>query len=87
MLIDIVEDESDYIMKFINDDFILELLSVLTDKEKYIIYRRYICELNQREVSLELDCSRPWVSRLENKALNKIKSYVKYKKGVIYCYE
>ena len=40
MLIDIVEDESDYIMKFINDDFILELLSVLTDKEKYIIYRR-----------------------------------------------
>ena len=26
MLIDIVEDESDYIMKFINDDFILELL-------------------------------------------------------------
>ena len=87
MLIDIVEDESDDIMKFINDDFILELLSVLTDKEKYIIYRRYICELNQREVSLELDCSRPWVSRLENKALNKIKSYVKFKKGVIYCYE
>ena len=87
MLIDIVEDESDYIMKFINDDFILELLSVLTDKEKYIIYRRYICELNQREVSLELDCSRPWVSRLENKALNKIKSYVKYKKGVKDCYE
>ena len=87
MLIDIVEDESDDIMKFINDDFILELLSVLTDKEKYIIYRRYICELNQREVSLELDCSRPWVSRLENKALNKIKSYVKFKKGVVYCYE
>ena len=87
MLIDIVEDESDDIMKFINDDFILELLSVLTDKEKYIIYRRYICELNQREVSLELDCSRPWVSKLENKALNKIKSYVKFKKGVVYCYE
>lgn len=87
MLIDIVEDKSDDIMKFINDDFILELLSVLTDMEKYIIYRRYICELNQREVSLELDCSRPWVSRLENKALSKIKSYVKFKKGVIYCYE
>lgn len=87
MLIDIVEDESDDIMKFINDDFILELLSVLTDMEKYIIYRRYICELNQREVSLELDYSRPWVSRVEKKALNKIKSYVKYKKGVKDCYE
>ena len=87
MLIDIVEDESDYIMKFINDDFILELLSVLTDKEKYIIYRRYICELNQREVSLELDCNRSLISRMEKRALNKIKNYVKYKKGVIYCYE
>lgn len=87
MLIDIVEDESDYIMKFIDDDFILELLSVLTDKEKYIIYRRYICGLNQREVSLELDYSRPWVTRVEKKALNKIKSYVKYKKGVKDCYE
>ena len=87
MLIDIVEDKSNDIMKFIDDDSISELLSVLTDKEKYIIYRRYICELNQREVSLELDCSRPWVSKLENKALNKIKSYVKFKKGVVYCYE
>ena len=87
MLIDIVEDESDYIMKFINDDFILELLSVLTDKEKYIIYRRYICELNQREVSLELDCNRSLISRMEKRALNKIKSYVKYKKGVINYYE
>ena len=36
-------DNYDNIMKFINDDFILELLSILTDKEKYIIYRRYIC--------------------------------------------
>ena len=87
MLIDIVEDESDYIMKFINDDFILELLSILTDKEKYIIYRRYIYELTQEEVSLELDCNRTLISRMEKRALNKIKSYVKYKKGVIYCYE
>ena len=87
MLIDIVEDESDYIMKFINDDFILELLSILTDKEKYIIYRRYIYELTQEEVSLELDCNRSLVSRMEKRALNKIKNYVKYKKGVKDCYE
>ena len=87
MLIDIVEDESDYIMKFINDDFILELLSILTDKEKYIIYRRYIYELTQEEVSLELDCNRTLISRMEKRALNKIKNYVKYKKGVKDCYE
>ena len=87
MLIDIVEDESDDIMKFINDDFILELLSILTDKEKYIIYRRYIYELTQEEVSLELDCNRTLISRMEKRALNKIKNYVKYKKGVKDCYE
>ena len=87
MLIDIVKDESDYIMKFINDDFILELLSILTDKEKYIIYRRYIYELTQEEVSLELDCNRTLISRMEKRALNKIKNYVKYKKGVKDCYE
>ena len=87
MLIDIVEDESDYIMKFINDDFILELLNVLTDREKYIIYGRYIYELTQEEISLKLDCNRSLVSRMEKRALNKIKSYVKYKKGVINCYE
>ena len=87
MLIDIVKDESDNIMKFINDDFILELLNVLTDKEKYIIYRRYIYELTQEEVSLELDCNRTLISRMEKRALNKIKNYVKYKKGVKDCYE
>ena len=87
MLMDVVKDESDNIMKFINDDFILELLSILTDKEKYIIYRRYIYELTQEEVSLELDCNRTLISRMEKRALNKIKSYVKYKKGVKDCYE
>ena len=87
MLIDIVEDESDDIMKFINDDFILELLSILTDKEKYIIYRRYIYGLSQKELSLELDCNYMKISRMEIKDLNKIKNYVKYKKGVKDCYE
>ena len=87
MLIDIVEDESDYIMKFINDDFILELLSVLTDREKYVICGRYINELTQEEISLKLDCNRSLVSRMEKRALNKIKNYVKYKKGVKDCYE
>ena len=87
MLMDVVKDESDNIMKFINDDFILELLSILTDKEKYIIYRRYIYGLSQKELSLELDCHYTTISRMEIKALNKIKSYVKYKKGVINCYE
>ena len=87
MLIDIVEDESDDIMKFINDDFILELLNVLTDREKYVIYGRYINELTQEEISLKLDCNRSLVSRMEKRALNKIKSYVKYKKGVKDCYE
>ena len=51
MLIDIVEDEYDYVMKFIDDDFILELLNVLTDREKYIIYGRYIYELTQEEMN------------------------------------
>lgn len=54
---------------------------VLTDREKQIVLMRYGikgCEAKtQREIAAELRISRSYVSRIEKKALQKLKDYLK----------
>lgn len=81
-LIDVISDNSDIV-----DDIALKMqiekLSVfledaLTDRERIIIYMRYGLtghkEMTQREVAKKLDISRSYVSRIEKKALQKLRS-------------
>lgn len=55
--------------------------SVLTDREKTVVIKRYGISgeepLPQREVAKELNISRSYVSRIEKKALSKLKSKIK----------
>ena len=52
--------------------------TILTDREALIIKKRYgLCgerEMTQREIAHEMDISRSYVSRIEKKALEKLKS-------------
>ena len=54
---------------------------VLTDREKQIVLMRYGikgCETKtQREIASELGISRSYVSRIEKKALQKLRDYLK----------
>ena len=53
---------------------------VLTKRELYIVKKRYgmdgTKEMTQREIAKELGISRSYVSRIEKKALNKLKKII-----------
>ena len=53
---------------------------ILSERERYIICKRYglfgTKECTQREISTELGISRSYVSRIEKKALDKLKKFV-----------
>ena len=53
---------------------------ILSEREYYIIRKRYglfgTKECTQREISAELGISRSYVSRIEKKALDKLKKFV-----------
>lgn len=88
-LIDVIKSEDeDILTKLHNDDSIntlIRYLSVLNDREKDIIIKRYGLfnndELTQKEISEQLNISRSYVSRIEKRALLKIyKKFLKEKK-------
>ena len=59
-------------------------MSVLTDREKNIIIKRYGLnnekEITQKNIAKELNISRSYVSRIEKRALTKIlKEFIKNK--------
>ena len=61
-----------------NDKIILnDSLEKLKDKEKFIIYQRYLIGKTQMEISDELGISQAQVSRIEKNALNSIKKLIK----------
>ena len=59
-----------------NIDLLNEYMSVLTEREKEILIRRYGLlnrdEQTQKEIAKELKISRSYVSRIEKRALTKI---------------
>lgn len=88
-LIDVIKSkDEDILTQLHNKDSVTTLikyLSILTDREKEIITKRYGLfnndELTQKEISEKLGISRSYVSRIEKRALLKIyKKFLKDKK-------
>lgn len=79
----IVEKDNDVIDNLVLDENIQRLYSIidtaLTEREKRIIYLRYGLgnkeEVTQREIAKDLEISRSYVSRIEKKALKKLRDY------------
>ncbi len=79
-LLDVIKDESvDYIEKINTSDNIKRLekyLSLLNDREKDIIIKRYglynTKDLTQKEIAKNMKISRSYVSRIEKRALTKM---------------
>lgn len=85
-LLDIIEDEEvDIVEKIALDDdvkIVKKLIEeVLTERERKIICLRYGLgnqkEVTQREIAGRLEISRSYVSRIEKKALKKLKAHYK----------
>ena len=65
--------EEDVVNKLILED----TLSILNAKERFIIEKHYLEEVSQAEIGKILGTSQAQVSRIETKALNKIKDAIK----------
>ena len=83
--IDVVEDTSENVVdRMVLSERIQKMYraieDVLSDREREIIYRRYglmgIPETTQREIGRSLGISRSYVSRIEKKALEKLRSHM-----------
>lgn len=81
-LLDIIAEEDNLVeqidLKIKGERLLHYVNTLLTPKEKYIIYKRYGLdggdEQTQLEISKELGISRSYVSRIEKKALQKMKN-------------
>ncbi len=82
-LLDVVESDAPELLDTVelqsNVDALYRMVPlVLTERERYIICRRYglynCRSLTQREISEKLGISRSYVSRIEKKALDKLKA-------------
>ncbi len=81
-LLDIIAEEDNLVeqidLKIKGERLLYYVNTLLTPKEKYIIYKRYGLdggdEQTQLEISKELGISRSYVSRIEKKALQKMKN-------------
>lgn len=83
--IDVVEDTSENILDImLLDEQIQKMYQaieyVLTEREKEIIYKRYGLlgyeEITQREIGKSLGISRSYVSRIEKRALEKLRKHI-----------
>ncbi len=81
-LLDIIAEDSNLVdridMKIKAESLLTYVNTLLTPKERYIIFKRYGLdggeEQTQLEISKELGISRSYVSRIEKKALQKMKN-------------
>lgn len=81
-LLDVIETEEEDVVALMElDDNVKKLYalidSMLSDREKDIIYKRYGLgmgeEVTQRQIAQEMGISRSYVSRIEKKALEKLR--------------
>jgi RNA polymerase sigma-B factor len=72
-LLDVIGEEDREIQKFENEDFINNLLSNLNEVEKLVITERFFARKSQCEVAGQINVSQMTVSRLEKKALQKLR--------------
>lgn len=88
-LMDVIKSNDEDILTILHNkdsvETLIKYLSVLNEREKEIIIKRYGLfnndELTQKEISEKLNISRSYVSRIEKRALLKIyKKFLKDKK-------
>ncbi len=73
---DQLEDKHNKMNNIILNVALKEAINQLKEKEKYIIYERYIIGKTQMELSDEIGISQAQISRLEKSALNNIKKNI-----------
>ena len=73
-LMDKLEDKSEEHEQVLNHIVLTELLGVLNQDEKRLIYLRYFAEQTQSQVGRELGISQVQVSRMEKKILGQLKN-------------
>ncbi len=76
-LLDQLKNEKEESEGLIDKIAIAQILNKLSDKEKYIIERRYFKNKTQTELATELGVSQAQVSRIEKSALERIKKRIK----------
>lgn len=65
--------KDDFREKLENEEIVVRLMEGLTEKEKMVISKRYFDDLTQNELAQEMNHTQSYVSRIEAKALNKMK--------------
>lgn len=82
---DIIPDKCDVEKEVIDSITIHECIvamdSILSDKEAYIVKHKYLLGKKQETIATELNISQSYVSRVERKALHKMRSYME--EGVV----
>ena len=76
-LLDQLKNEKEESEGLIDKIAIAQILNKLSDKDKYIIERRYFKNKTQTELATELGVSQAQVSRIEKSALERIKKRIK----------
>ena len=71
---DKLEEKSEEHEQVLNHIVLTELLGVLNQDEKRLIYLRYFAEQTQSQVGRELGISQVQVSRMEKKILGQLKN-------------
>lgn len=74
-LLDILPGEDDFTVAYEEKELMMSALDSLTDEEKYIIEMRFFEEKRQGEIAEDLSVSQAHVSRMEKRALLKMKNY------------
>lgn len=74
-ILDTIEEKQDFVNDLAMTDAIHHALLTLTDQEREIIELRYLTipELSQQEVADRIHLTQSYVSRIERKALNKMR--------------
>ena len=86
-LIDVIKSDTDDLLSIIhnndNREYVNKILSILNEREREIIIKRYglfdTDELTQKEIASSLNISRSYVSRIEKRAISKL--YREFKKN------
>lgn len=72
-LLDQLKNEKEESEELVDKIAILQMLEKLTEKERYIIQKRYFNDKTQTELAEELGVSQAQISRIEKNALERIK--------------
>lgn len=71
-----IPGKEDWIVRWVEKEYMQQLINQLTDKEKEIIKQRYYFDKTQKEVGTMLGISQVQVSRIEKSALLKLRTVV-----------